>query len=42
MLLQDGDSDDDYFQYKITHSDWEILRQAKLQAGVDPSLFVHQ
>ena len=42
MLLEDEDSEDDFFQYKITHRDWGILQQAKIQAGVDPSLIANQ
>ena len=29
MLLEDENSDEDYFQYKITGKDWEILQKAK-------------
>ena len=42
MLLEGENSDDDFFQYKITHKDWEILQQAKLQEGVNPELFANQ
>ena len=39
MLLEDENSDDDFFQYKITHRDFEILQRAKLQEGVNENLF---
>ena len=36
MLLEGEDSDEDFFQYKISEKDWEILQKAKAQQHADP------
>ena len=36
MLLEDENSDEDFFQYKITEKDWEILKKAKAQQHANP------
>ena len=35
MLLEDENSDEDFFKYKITHKDFEILQRAKLQESMN-------
>ena len=36
MLLEGEDSDEDFFQYKISEKDWEILQMAKAQQPPNP------
>ena len=42
MLLDGEDSDEDFFQYKITGKDWEILQKAKAQEGQNINAFPQQ
>ena len=42
MLLEDENSDEDFFQYKITHKDWEILQKAKAHEGAIAPAFGQQ
>lgn len=35
MLIEDENSDDEFFKYKITARDYEILQKAKIQEGMN-------